>query len=313
MSKRVKVSIDAFGEWFFRGTATKARGPVNPISSEANPIKSHTQADSAVEPSAHRDPAYAYGFASSDPHLYDRTTDCHDNPQRDDTDLAAYLDGCASAQDRSQHSSVASTPAKQRNPKSRRSLRQGSRNEAKHQDKYPSSEDQSQQSRAVLIPAKRKMPKPRVPAMLKALFPHNDGPSIGINPTIGLQTPPEDSDEEQGRMPVTRTLFQGHCKRIRNEPVSPRKSLNVRHMMRTQLQGEVALEGEKTAIGSPTPSNMHSSPARSRSQTLQPVCISCNIPVSRLVEDFDVFSSWKRWEDKKGLSELNTLLLGSVT
>lgn len=146
--------------------------------------------------------------------------------------------------------------------------------------------------------------------MLKALLPHNDGPPIGINPSIGMQIPPEDSGEEQRRKPVTRTLFKDHCLRMRNEPESPRKSLNIRYMMRTQLQGEAAVKGQKTSNGSPALSVVLSSPTRSRSETLQPISISSGIPVSRQIEDFDVSSSWLCWEAKKGVSGQNPLLLG---
>lgn len=307
MLKSFKISINAFGEWFSRGAATEERDPANTISPEANTLDSYIQHHSAVELSAYRDPAYACGLASSDSHLDNRITNCHDNHQREDTDLAAHLDNRVSFPDHSQHSSVASIPATHRKPKPRGTLRQEYTNPAKHQHRYASSEDQIQQNRAVLMPIKPKMPRPRVPVMLKALFPHNDGPPIGINPSVGLQTPPEDSDEEQRRVPVTRTRFKGHCKRLRNEPDCPQKSLNVGHMMRTQLQGAVAVKGEESLIGSPA---SQSSPARSRSQTLQTVSISGETPISRQVEDFDVSLSWMCWEDRKGLSGPKLLLLG---
>ncbi len=297
MLRMVKVGIDAFGQWVFGGAATEKRDLAK---------KSCTQNHSTVELCAHRDRANAYEVASPDPRIDDRIINVHG------TEMAAYQPNCTFSRDHSQHTSAAPVPEKQRRPKPRIAKRKSNTVPTEYGGKYISSEDQSQQNRASLIPAKRNSPTSRVPAMLRALLPHNDGPPIGINPSIGMQVPPEDSAEEQRRKPVTRTLFKDHCLRMRNEPESPRKSLNVCYMMRTQLQGEAAVKGQKTSNCSPASSVVLSSPTRSRSQTLQPISISSGIAVSRQVEDFDVSSSWMCWEAMKGASEQHPILLGSA-
>ena len=68
-----------------------------------------------------------------------------------------------------------------------------------------------------------------VSPMLKELYPYNKGPEIGIEPQF---QPP---NRKHSKARTTRNTVNAYRQALRHEPLTPRKSLNVREMFRAQV------------------------------------------------------------------------------
>lgn len=167
-------------------------------------------------------------------------------------------------------------------------------------ESYSSTRKRSEQNKGIpLLSTQATATTVRQSKMLRELYPHNDGPPIGIHPSIGLHTPSVDSDEDSRPLRMTRTQARDYQRRTRNEPKTPQKSLNVRRMMREQLRR--SSEKSDLSISSPASSKVQSPLDKSRTRTMQPILVNRGVPLSSEVEDYHYSLCWKGWEDSKGL------------
>lgn len=308
------TSIDRWGDWT---AAASERDLINSASSTATISASNT-----VQPVARTDRTFSFASPSWDAQLEDGATAYQDEIQALAQKSSRYRYKRTSSLELNKQDEAFSDPAERqgsvhpaqsfaspassRNQSPQHSLIPASAGPQKdsvsvaEQNNLPPSQNQYQQNKAKIVPSKRKIQNTKVPAMVRDLFAHNDGPPISIHPSIGARITPEDSDDEvPTRIRVTRTVVKDHSKRLRNEPKSPCKSLNIRRLMSAEFKFKDQVKMEKGSIASPA-SSMNQSPARSPSQTAQPFSLSSNMPVSKQIEDCDILQTWQNWEKEKG-------------
>jgi len=147
-----------------------------------------------------------------------------------------------------------------------------------------------------VMPTSRQPPAKKVrksqtefPLMERGLLPYNHGPDLGVDARLQVV----DSNEDQ--VPMTRTILRRRSKSLNDEPLSPRQSLNVTHLMRAQIEPDPHGFGEQS-MNLERPRNV----GQNRHRVPRLVPLSLEKPLSEQVVKFPLKEAWRSWENEKG-------------